>query len=140
MTLANIVSVKALIGSPSDQEDDDLDIEGEITMADRIVYDYTKKDDWLPTDKGYYLARDAAEKFAAARLLDKWGDNGDKATRMKEDFNNSMTLLRKTGYGATHDSDNPSFVTGKSGYKTAGNNPYIPRYFSRNAFGGEYDR
>lgn len=139
MTLADEGTVRALIGSPSTQEDDDLAIENEIAMADRIVYDYTKKRDWIESDFGYYLAKEAAEKFAAGRLLDKWGDNGDKSTRMKEDFDKAMMLLRKTGYGATSDGDNPSFVSSNSGYKTAGNNPYIPRYFSRNAFGGDYD-
>ena len=159
MGLARSERVIALIGSPTEeQEQEGMDIAGALLDADRIVYDFTRKRDWVAPDPdndiegdtGFAWAQDAAERWAAARLLDEWKGDEVKVDRLRKQAMEDLTTLRKIGYG-TIDSDNPSFYSTVTAYKTRANNSAalnghtldsgtgIKRYRSDNAFGGYYD-
>lgn len=139
MGLADKDRVIRLAGSPSTEyEQTTLDIDGTLVAADNVVYEATRKNIWLEGDHGRYWAKEAADKWAAASILQEWGDSGTRSDLYKKDFDYAMTMLRKIGFGSL-EGDNPTFIVGRAKYKTIGNNPLIPRYISKNAFGGEYD-
>lgn len=152
MVLARQSRVIKLMGSPSPQEQTRLDIAGALEDADRIVFEYTRKKDWIEPDLdndiegtfGYEWAREAAEKWAAARLCDEWQNMNQKSERYYKDADRALATLRKIGYG-TMDGDNPSFYSTVTPYKTIANaaanhtGAQNIRFRSRNAFGGEYD-
>lgn len=152
MVLIREDSVLRLAGSPSVQEQEGLDIDGAIKSGNNIVYEYTRKKDWIEPDPdndiegdfGFYWAQEAAEKWAAARLADEWQNMNQKSERYRKEAMEALAALRKIGYGSK-DGDNPSFYSTVTGYKTIGNvavnhsNAQNIRFRSRNAFGGEYD-
>lgn len=152
MVLARQDRVIRLMGSPSPQEQTGLDVAGALADADRIVFEYTRKKDWIEPDPdndiegtfGYEWAREAAEKWAAARLCDEWQNMNQKSERYYKDVDRALTTLRKIGYG-TMDGDNPSFYSTVTPYRTIANaaanhtGAQSTRFRSRNAFGGEYD-
>lgn len=139
MPLARESRVLKLIGSPSEQQRTKLDVAGAIEDADKIVFEYTKKSSWVEgVDNGYAWAEDAAEKWAAHRLLEEFQDMNMKSDKMRKEAMEDLEILRKIGYG-TLDGDNPLFYTAVAPYHTIARNPNATRYISRNAFGGEYD-
>lgn len=148
MVLARQSRVLKIIGSPSTQEQSGLDIAGAITDADEIVFEYTRTDadDWVEgVTFGFAWAREAAEKWAAARLLEEWQDMNQKSDKYRKESDGALANLRKMGYGSK-DGDNPSFYSTVTPYKTVGSSTSAsgiiyggPRYLSRNAFGGDYD-
>jgi len=138
MTLCRKDRVIRLAGSPSTQQQAKLDVDSNIADADNIVYDYTRKNDWISTDFGYEWAREAAEKWAAANLLEEYQDMNNKAVQYRQEAQEALTTLRKIGYG-TKDADNPSFYSAVSKYKSIALNEGVGRHLTRNFFGGEYD-
>lgn len=139
MALARLERVKKLVGSPSNQQSEKLNIEQAIEDADQIVEEYTKKDTWTEgVDNGYSWAQDAAEKWAAHRILEEFGDMNTSAERLRKEAMEDLEVLRKIGYGEVG-ADNPLFYSAVATAKTIGYNPNAPRYVSRNAFGGQYD-
>lgn len=139
MGLAEKQIVIRLAGSPSlEYEQTVLDIDDTIERADRIVYEATRKSIWLDGEHGREWAVEAANKWAAAQVLQQWGDSGTRSDLYKKDFDYAMTMLRKIGFGSL-EGDNPTFVVGRSQYKAIGMNKNVGRYISNNAFGGEYE-
>lgn len=152
MVLSRQGRVIKLMGSPSTQEQAGLDIPSALEDADRIVFEYTRQKEWIEPDPdndidgtfGYEWAREAAEKWAAARLCDEWQNMNQKSERYYKDAEKALATLRKIGYG-TMDGDNPTFYSTVTPYKTIGNaaashvGAESIRFRSRNAFGGEYD-
>lgn len=139
MPLAREARVLKLIGSPSDQQKLKLDIASALEDADKIVFEYTKKSAWVEgVDNGYAWAEDAAEKWAAHRLLEEFQDMNMKSDKMRKEAMEDLEILRKIGYG-TLDGDNPLFYSAVSPKTTIAFNPSAGRYMSRNAFGGERD-
>ena len=150
MVLVRMDSVLRLAGSPSTQEQEQLDVDGAIKSANNIVYEYTRKKDWIEPDPnndiegdfGFYWAQEAAEKWAAARILEEWQDMNQKSDKYRKESMEALATLRKIGYG-TADGDNPSFYSTVTNYKTIGVANHVGastmRFRSRNAFGGEYD-
>ncbi len=140
MALARLDRVLKLIGSPSSQQQAKMDVPAAIADADKIVYEYTKKKVWTDgVDHGYAWAQDAAEKWAAHRMLEEFYDPTNlKSERMRKEAMEDFDVLRKIGYG-TEDGDNPLFYSSSVVAKTIANNPDALRYRSRNAFGGDYD-
>lgn len=142
MGLANKDRVLRLAGNPNAlRELPKLDIDAILEDADGMIYDITrtKASFWVPgVTFGYKLAKIAAEKWAAAELLNEWNDPNKKAAEYMKEYENAIKKLQKTGYGEK-DADNPAFNTGQSTYKSIGNNAQVSRYYSRNAFGGFYD-
>jgi hypothetical protein len=139
MPLARKPRVLKLIGSPSDQQQLKLDVDGAIEDADKIVFEYTKKSSWIEgIDNGYAWAEDAAEKWAAHRLLEEFQDMNMKSDKMRKEAMEDLDILRRIGYG-TLDGDNPLFYSAAAPKRTIAYNPNAERYKSRNAFGGDYD-
>lgn len=160
MGLARKDRVIALIESPSEeQEQQDMDIDGALIDGDRMVYDFTRKREWTAPDPdndilgdtGYGWAQDAAEKFAASRLVSEWKGDDIIIQRYRKEAMDDLTVLKRIGYGEL-DSDNPSFYSTVTAYKTTiPNSSSSPngghtvsttrskRYISDNAFGGNYD-
>jgi|SRR5688500_4949738 len=151
MVLVRLNSVLRLAGSPSAQEQTELDIDGAVKSGEEIVKEYTRKKDWIEPDPdnnidgdyGFFWAQEAAEKWAAARLADEWQNMNQKSERYRKEAMEALATLRKIGYGVT-DGDNPSFYSTVTPYRTIGNTSvHIDgqnvRFRSRNAFGGEYD-
>lgn len=142
MGLASKERVLRLVGNPNAlREQPKLDVDSIIEDADGQIYEITRTDAsfWVPgVTFGYRLAKAAAEKWAAAELLYQWNDPNKKSELYMRDYENTIKKLQKTGYG-TKDADNPSLNTGQSTYRSIGNDANVGRYFSRNAFGGEYD-
>lgn len=142
MALANKDRVLRLAGNPNPtRELPKLDIDAILEDADGQIYEITRTSEsyWVPgVTFGFKLAKTAAEKWAAAELLNEWNDPNKKAAEYMKDYENAIAKLKKTGYGEMN-SDNPAFNTGQSTYKSIGNNAQVGRYYSRNAFGGIYD-
>lgn len=140
MVLAREERVLKLIGSPSTQEQQGLDIDSAILDGDKIVIEYTKQADWDPVDTyGYTWAQEAAEKWAASRLCDEWQNMNQKSERYKKEAMEALQTLRQIGYGTMH-GDNPTFYSTVTSYKTVASSTVQPlRYRSSNAFGGTYD-
>jgi hypothetical protein len=139
MPLAREDRVIKLIGSPSEQQRAKLNITSALEDADKIVFEYTKKSSWVEgVDNGYAWAEDAAEKWAAHRLLEEFQDMNMKSDKMRKEAMEDLDILRRIGYG-TLDGDNPLFYTAVSPRYTVAYNPGAGRYMSRNAFGGDRD-
>lgn len=140
MVLAREERVMKLIGSPSTQEQQGLDIDAALLDGDKIVIEYTRQLEWDENDTyGYAWAQEAAEKWAASRLADEWQNMNQKSERFKKEAMDALATLRQIGYG-TMDGDNPTFYSTVTSYKTVASSAVVPlRYRSRNAFGGDYD-
>lgn len=129
MALAVKSEVVKLIGSPDPvREQTKMDIDNTLIKADKMVYDVTKKSDWVKPDPdnniegdyGYSWAEEAANKLAASELLRKWYDPKDRAPMYREEFEYAITQLRRIGFGGAKDSSNPLFIIKTGSYhKTA---------------------
>lgn len=146
MALARKSRVLNLIGSPSVDQQSRLNVDEALKDGDRIVYDYTRKSDWITPDPdnniegdfGFEFAREAAEKWAAFRLMEEKSDQLNKAPQYREEAQLALDTLRKIGY-PIKDGDNPSFYSTVSKYKSIALNDSVERHLTRNFFGGEYD-
>jgi hypothetical protein len=138
MGLAVKSAVLFLVGSPSEREQEKMDVDATITQADGIVYDITRKDDWVPDDYGYDLAVNAANKWAASELLLKFNDPKNRAPVFQKDFEDSVDKLRKTGFGGSKDSGNPLFSMEIGSYKE--NAEAIGPFLSKGFFGADIYR
>lgn len=136
MALAEKQTVIRLIGSPSERDQAKLDIDDTLTEADEIVYEVTRKEDWTSDEYGYRLAVHAANKYAAAQLLNEWHDPAKKAPQYQKDYEDNIAKLKNLGYGGSKDSGNPSFQVAighhKENVKLTG--PFISEEF----FGADY--
>jgi hypothetical protein len=150
MALARSSRVIKLAGNPtSQQQQPKLEINDIIADADRKVYAYTRTEetDWIEGETfGFEWARDAAEYLAASRLCNEFHDISNKADIYFKQGMQSLTILKQNGYGVK-DSDNPGFYSSAAAFGSSSTSAIIqdiyggsiPRYRSRNAFGGEYD-
>jgi hypothetical protein len=117
MALAEKETVIRLIGSPSPREQEAMDIDDTLEEADGVVYEITRKDNWAPNEYGFRLAVQAANKYAAAELLNEFYDPRNKAPQYQKDFEDTIEKLRRTGYGGDKDSGNPMFQIAIGSYK-----------------------
>jgi hypothetical protein len=138
MALADESDVRSLIGNPTVRQvtDNQLDIPGTLTEADKMVYAVTRKDDWTPDDYGWEWAKDAATKLAASKLISQFYDPKDKSKVYRDDFEFDLSVLRRIGFGGAKDSGNPLSAMAVGSYKRdiRDEEPYM----SRNVFGEHY--
>lgn len=138
MGLADKQTVIRLIGSPSEREQEKMDIDGKLVLADGTVYDVTRKDDWVPGDYGYSLAVNAANKWAASELLFEFNDPKNRAPVFQKEFEDTIEKLRQTGFGGSKDSGNPMFVIAVGSYEE--NSQQKGPFLSKGFFGADmYD-
>lgn len=135
MGLADKQTVIRLIGSPSEREQEKMDIDAVLTLADGTVYDITRKDDWVPGDYGHSLAVNAANKWAAAELLTEFYDPKNRAPVFMKDYEDTINKLRQTGFGGDKDSGNPMFNFAVGNYKE--NSEVKGPFLSKGFFGAD---
>lgn len=138
MGLADKQTVIRLIGSPSERDQEKMDIDSTLILADGTVYAVTRKDDWVPGDYGYSLAVNAANKWAAAELLFEYIDPKNRAPIFQKAYEDTIEKLRSIGFGGSKDSGNPMFSFEVGSYKE--NAETIGPFLSKGFFGADmYD-
>lgn len=136
MALADKETVIRLIGSPSEREQEKMDIDAVLTEADSIVYETLRKDTWTSDEYGYNMAVQAANKWAAAELLNEFYDPKMKAPQYTKDFENTIAEMKKVGYGGAKDSGNPSYQIAIGSYKE--NIERFGPFVSKGFFGADF--
>lgn len=134
--MADKETVIRLIGSPSEREQEKMDIDGVLEEADGVVYETLRKDVWTPDEYGYRLAVQAANKWAAAELLNEFYDPKMKAPQFTKDYENTIAEMKKIGYGGAKDSGNPSYHIAIGSYKE--NIESIGPFVSKGFFGADF--
>lgn len=117
MPLAEKPAVIRMAGSLSQRELATVDVDDIIEEADAIIYEVTRKDDWVEGEYGFTLARHAANRYAAATLLDQFYDPKNKAKQYMEQYEAYISKLKTLGYGGSKDSGNPSYHMAIGSYK-----------------------
>jgi|SRR5580765_2799398 type I site-specific restriction endonuclease len=136
MALADRDTVVRLIGNPNVREQEKLDIDDVLVSTDNRIFEVTRKDDWTEGEYGYDWAQDAANKMAAAELLNQWYDPTLKADKYYKQYTDDIEMLRRIGYGGTKDSGNPLFQVEVGSYKKTVDS--IGPFVSKGFFGAEY--
>lgn len=141
MALAEQPTVIRLAGNLSPRELETIDVADILMEADSIVFEVTRKDNWTSGDYGFTLAKHAANRYAAAMLLDQFYDPKGKSPIYMKQYEDLIAKLKTLGYGGPMDSGNPSLHIAIGSHKEniANRGPFVSDgFFGADYFDGVY--
>src|SRR4028118_2008266 len=97
MPLAEKQAVIRMAGSLSARELATVDVDDIIAEADAIIYEVTRKDNWVEGEYGFTLAKHASNRYAAAQLLNQFYDPKNKAAQYMKEYEDTITKLKTLG-------------------------------------------